>query len=461
MIPISIDTLMKYNVPGPRYTSYPTAPDWNGVYAHAEYRAGLEDLASSDVDTPISMYLHVPFCSQRCLFCACNVIIRNDFRDAEPYVQYLVREIGMVRRHLKRQNKIIQLHWGGGTPTFLSVDQIRRIYQAIAQQFEVLPDSEVAIEIDPCVTSHEQLDLLKSLGFNRVSMGVQDFNEDTQQAVRRVQAEDLTSDMVAYCRKIGLGSINLDLIYGLPYQTVDSFARTVRRIMEISPDRVAMFSFAHVPWIVPHQNLMPADKMPDARQKFEIFLEARRAFVEGGYRQIGMDHFAKPDDSMTIALDRKKLHRNFMGYTLKPADNLIGIGMTSIGYVSRAFAQNEKVIKKYFRLIDHDQLPVVKGYKLNEDDLRRQFVIMSLMCNFEVSLPEFGRRFGVPFERYFESELSELGPFIEDQFLAVTDQTIRATELGSLFIRNIAMVFDYFLRQKKLNQEKLRYSKTV
>lgn len=461
MIPISIDTLMKYNVAGPRYTSYPTAPDWKGLFGVAEYNDALRLLAEADEDRPISIYVHIPFCSQRCLFCACNVIVREDHRDAEPYVQYLIREIEMVRRQLGRQNKIIQLHWGGGTPTFLSVEQINRIYTTLQRHFEILPDSEVAIEIDPCVTSNEQLELLKNLGFNRVSMGVQDFNEDTQNAVRRVQAEDLTANMVDHCRKIGIGSINLDLIYGLPYQTVETFSETIRRILQISPDRVALFSFAHVPWIVPHQNLMPSEHMPDARQKFEIFLDARNAFARSGYRHIGMDHFAKPNDAMTRALEQKKLHRNFMGYTLKPADNLIGLGMTSIGYVSEAFAQNEKVIRKYFRLIDQGQLPVVKGYKLNNDDLRRQFVIMSLMCNFEVSLVEFQRRFGDSFQEYFRSELPDLMPFVEDGFITISEETISATEIGMLFIRNIAMTFDRFLREKQKKQEPLRYSKTV
>ncbi len=458
---VSVDTLMKYDVPGPRYTSYPTAPDWNGPFGWPEYDRCLVSLADLRSDVPISMYVHIPFCHQRCLFCACNVIIRKDYRDAEDYVRYVIKEIGFVRNRLGHQNKIIQLHWGGGTPTFLSPEQIERLFKAITAHFEILPDSEVAIEIDPCVTSREQLDLLWQLGFNRLSMGVQDFDEDTQKAVRRIQGEDLTADMVRYCRSLGFGSINLDLIYGLPYQTARRFADTVRRVIAISPDRVAMFSFAHVPWIVPHQNLLPGDRMPDTREKFEIFLEARRLFMESGYQSIGMDHFAKPRDSMTRALEKKQLHRNFMGYTLKPADNLVGLGMSSIGYVAQAFAQNEKVIRKYFRLLDAGQLPVVRGYRLDEDDVRRQFVIMSLMCNFEVSIEEFQRRFGLSFREYFAAELPDLQPFVEDAFLEFSDHAIRATELGSLFIRNIAMVFDKFLRMKKQKHEQLRYSRTV
>jgi oxygen-independent coproporphyrinogen-3 oxidase len=452
---------MKYNVPGPRYTSYPTAPDWNGPFGWPEYDRCLASLADLRSDVPISIYVHIPFCHQRCLFCACNVIIRKDYRDAEDYVRYVIKEIGFVRNRLGHQNRIIQLHWGGGTPTFLSPEQIERLFKAITTHFEILPDSEVAMEIDPCVTSREQLDLLWQLGFNRLSMGVQDFDEDTQKAVRRIQGEDLTADTVRYCRSLGFGSINLDLIYGLPYQTAQRFADTVRRVIAISPDRVAMFSFAHVPWIVPHQNLLPGDRMPDAREKFEIFLEARRLFMESGYQSIGMDHFAKPRDSMTRALEKKQLHRNFMGYTLKPADNLVGLGMSSIGYVAQAFAQNEKVIRKYFRLLDAGQLPVVRGYRLDEDDLRRQFVIMSLMCNFEVSIEEFERRFGLSFREYFAAELPDLQPFVKDAFLEFSDHAIRATELGSLFIRNIAMVFDKFLRMKKQKHEQLRYSRTV
>jgi oxygen-independent coproporphyrinogen III oxidase len=449
----------RYDRPGPRYTSYPTAVEFNDTFDEAAYRAQLAAMARTS--TPISLYLHLPFCEERCSFCGCSVIITRKREVAAVYLTYLHRELAMLAQALGERRQIVQYHWGGGTPTYLSLAQIAALQAVVRNHFDVEEGAEVAIEVDPRVTSVEQLALLRDLGFNRLSLGVQDFTPEVQEAVNRIQSESLTRTLFDAARDLGFESINVDLIYGLPLQTRDSFGKTADAVVAMRPDRVAVYSYAHVPWIRGHQKYLNPDDLPAAERKIELFVEAVDRFRAAGYEQIGMDHFALPTDELAIASAAGRLHRNFMGYTTRPAPDMLAAGVSGIGDVRGAFAQNTKKLSEYYSAIDAGRFPIERGYRLDADDHVRRFVITNLMCNFRVVRSEVESRFSIEFAKYFAPELAELDESaVADGFVTIDDAAIAVSPLGRLFVRNVAMVFDRHLRARATSAIPI-FSRTV
>jgi len=445
---VTVDLLRRYDRPGPRYTSYPTAVEFHAGFDEAAYREHLAR-AAAERDAPLSLYLHLPFCEERCTFCGCMVIITKKREVAAHYLDYLHREIALLAGHLQGRRRVVQYHWGGGTPTYLSVAQIEALQETVARHFDIQPGAEAAIEVDPRVTSFAQLETLRALGFNRLSMGVQDFTPAVQEAVNRVQGADETRALFERARELGYVSINIDLIYGLPLQTLDSFGRSVDAVVRMRPDRVAVYSFAHVPWIRGNQRRLRPEDLPSPETKLSLFVAARQRFLDGGYQAIGMDHFALPEDELARAARARSLHRNFMGYTVKPAPDMLGAGVSAIGDVAGAFAQNVKKLSEYYAAVDAGRFPIERGYRLSPDDHVRRHVITRLMCNFHVDVADVSRRFGIDFGSYFARELRELreGPVV-DGFVEMDEGRLELTPRGRLFVRNVCMVFDRYLREK-------------
>jgi oxygen-independent coproporphyrinogen-3 oxidase len=456
---VTADLLRRYDRPGPRYTSYPTAVEFSDAFGAADYRERLA-AAARRPDLPLSLYTHIPFCQSRCSFCACTVLITRNPRVSEMYMGYLLREIDMVAPLLGDRRRVKQFHWGGGTPTYLDVDQIRRLFAKFAGHFTFEPDAEVALEVDPRVTTGEQMALLRDLGFNRVSMGVQDFDGAVQDAIHREQPFEMTRDLVLASRRLGFHSVNVDLVYGLPRQTEEGFLRTIDQVIGIRPDRLAVYSFAMVPWMKRNQRLIRPDELPLPEVKLRLYGHARERLLAAGYRAIGMDHFALPGDELSVAAKGRVLHRNFMGYTTRPAPDMVAFGMSSIGEVAGAFVQNHKSLTRYYALLDAGELPVERGYALDADDERRRAVILSLMCNFHVDVEAWERRFGLRFAGEYAREIAELveGPAAHG-FVKVLPGALEVTELGSLFVRNLAMVFDRHLRERAADRP--AFSRTV
>ena len=446
---VSFDLLQRYDRPGPRYTSYPTAVQFHDGFGEAAYREHLA-AAAAQAGEPLSLYVHLPFCEERCSFCGCMVIITRKREVAATYLDYLKREVRLLRRALGSRRQVVQWHWGGGTPTYLAPAQIADLHASIAEHFDVQPGAEVAIEIDPRVTTHEQLALLRQLGFNRLSLGVQDFTPEVQAAVNRIQGVEPTRALYEHARALGFDSINVDLIYGLPRQTRTSFAAAVDTVIAMRPDRVALYSYAHVPWIRGNQKSIPLADLPSPVQKLELFVAAMERFVAAGYSQIGMDHFALPSDPLAQACAAGRLHRNFMGYTTRPAADMIGVGVSAIGEVAGAFAQNVKKLSTYYAAIAEERFPVERGYRLDADDRIRRYVIAELMCNFRVARAEVERRFDLQFETYFAQELEELrAEPVADGLLTITPDALTVSAAGRLLVRNIAMIFDRHLRARR------------
>jgi len=460
-VEITLELLRKYDRPGPRYTSYPTAVEFNTDYDHAVYEAKLAE-ADARTDEPLSFYVHLPFCEERCSYCGCNVVITKKREVAATYLRYLHREIEMLAERLPRRRRVTQYHWGGGTPTYLSPAQMEALHGVIAERFAIDPHGEAAIEIDPRVTTREQIDLLQRLGFNRLSMGVQDFTPEVQEAVNRRQSEAETRELYDYCRSRGFASINLDLIYGLPLQTPESFARSMETVLDLRPDRLAIYSYAFVPWLKAHQKRIEVQDLPAPEVKLRLFCIARSMLLDAGYVAIGMDHFALPGDELVRALERRRLHRNFMGYTVKMGSDMVGVGSSAIGDVQASFAQNTKKLSAYYKAIDAGRFPIERGYLLSRDDEIRREVITRLMCNFHLDRREIEARFDVDFGDYFADELARLGEPegpVAHGFLDITPDALDVVGQGRLFVRNVCMIFDRYLKAKKDN--KMVFSRTV
>lgn len=445
--------LERYNLSGPRYTSYPTAPVWAEDFAESDYRHALYHQSPTHQQgqvLPLSLYMHLPFCEERCLFCSCNVIITKQKHHANAYLDYLVKEIDLYASQVDTTRPVVQLHWGGGTPTYMSPDQLARLFDHIQRRFMLASDAEIALEVDPRVTTPEHITRLRQLGFNRVSMGVQDFAQPVQESIRRLQSFDQTRALVELSREQGFDSVNTDLIYGLPYQTLASFEETVDQLIALSPDRVALYNFAHVPWISPHQKYLPNEAMPHGKEKYRIFRMAIRRLLEAGYLYIGMDHFAKPGDELAVALDDGTLHRNFMGYTTRAGQaEMLGMGVSAISSLVGHYAQNVKKLTQYYAALDAGRFPLHRGYALTADDALRRFVIQGLMCQTHLSISEVEQRFAVEFASYFKSELAQLLPLANDGLVVLSPQAIALTPLGRIFARNVAMVFDAHLAARK------------
>ena len=449
--------LARYNRPGPRYTSYPTAPVWNDSFGPADLERVHEE--AEQARSPVSLYMHIPFCESLCLFCACNVIIQKDKRVAPPYLDVLKSEMERVSRSVSKQREVVQFHWGGGTPTYLTPEQIEDLFGAVRERFSFAADAEIGIEVDPRVTSREHLETLRRLGFNRLSMGIQDFHPEVQKAIHRIQPFELTQDLLLAARELGFDSINVDLIYGLPYQSPERFAHTVDQIVELAPDRVALFSYAHVPWLKKQQGSFAAF-LPEGMQKFEIFRTGLLKFLQAGYLYIGMDHFAKPGDELAISQQKRTLHRNFQGYTTKAGADLYGMGVTAISGIQNAYAQNHRELAAWEKAVSERGIATMRGYRLSDDDRLRRAVISRLLCHTIVIKDEIAREFGVDFDQYFADELTRLEAPRNDGLVLLEADQIRATWLGRIFIRNLAMVFDPYLEKQQLAAKPL-FSKTL
>jgi len=455
---IDIDLIKKYDKPGPRYTSYPTAPHFNESFTHENY---LEEVIRTNQgkDLPdLSLYFHLPFCDTLCYFCGCNMIVTRSRDRIKKYINSLKREIDLISAHISQDRKATQLHWGGGTPTYLNPDEIADLSAYIQGRFDFNSDIEAGCEIDPRGLTKAHLAALKGGGFNRISMGVQDINETVQKAVNRIQPEGLTRQVVDWVRESGFDSINLDLMYGLPHQSARSFEKTVDAIIGLDPDRIALFNFAYVPWMKKHQKVIRPKDLPAPGEKLEILRMSTRKLTQAGYVFIGMDHFAKPDDELTLALKAKKLYRNFQGYSTHAGADLYAMGITSISQFGRIYAQNIKKEKKYQAALDKGILPTAKGYYLSDDDLLRRHVIIKLMCDFELDFASIDDEFNIDFETYFSRGLNSFDEMMADNLVSIENRMLKVTRMGRFLIRNIAMNFDGYIERK---EDHARYSRTV
>ena len=444
---ISLASLVRqYDRPGPRYTSDPTAVEFNASFDEAAYRGRLEAAALSA--DPLSLYVHLPFCEERCSYCGCAMIAARNREVALRYLPYVEKELSLLADMLGHRTRLVQLHWGGGTPNYFTPDELSGLHAAIRRRFTIDADAECAIEVDPRVTTGAQLRTLRALGFNRLSMGVQDLESEVQAAIGRHQTENQTRGTFDYARQIGFHSINVDLVYGLPRQGLASFTRTVESILAMRPDRIAVYSYAHVPWIRPHQKRIDPQDLPSPALKAGLIGAAADTFLRAGYVAIGMDHFALPDDELAVAARERRLHRNFMGYTTQPARDVLGVGLSAIGDVCGAFSQNVKKLPAYYAALDAGRFPVERGYALSPDDAVRRRVINELMCNFHVDRRAIAAAHGVDFDSYFSRELETLagrdGP-VADGILEVSADGLTVTARGRLFVRTICMHFDKYL----------------
>ena len=458
---VTPDLLARHDRPGPRYTSYPTAVEFDDRFTAKHYKERLTQANERSAD-PLSLYVHIPFCERRCSFCGCNVIISKRREPVRKYLDYLFKEIDLLASALPDRRTLLQYHWGGGTPTYLDIAQMKALMSKVTDHFHIAPRAEVAIEIDPEVTTVEQLEAAREIGFNRLSIGVQDFTPKVLEAVRRAQSVEQTRLLLDAARDLGFGSVNIDLIYGLPHQNPANFADTLDKVIEMRPERVAVYSFAYVPWIKRNQKKLPVDYLPEREAKFALFALAIRSFLGAGYVQIGMDHFALPEDELGQASTKRKLHRNFMGYTVHRAPDMVGLGVSSIGSLCDAFAQNVKKAPQYYQAIDEGRFPIERGYVLSEDDRIRRHVITELMCNFHVNAKEISQLFGIDFNKYFRSEIDELcapGGQADQELVSVAQDGIEVLPIGRLFVRNVCMVFDTYLKKK--NGDGRVFSRTV
>ena len=447
----------KYSKPGPRYTSYPTAPEFSNSFTKED----LSDKFKNQSDNrPISLYIHIPFCRSACYFCGCNVIFTSKEDKKIRYIEYLKKELKILAKHLNTNRLVTQMHFGGGTPTFLSAAQMDEVLNAIKETFPNFSnDAEISCEVDPRFFTQEHMDVLKKHGTNRLSFGVQDLQDEVQKTIHRIQPFNETKAVVDIARNAGINSINIDLIYGLPLQTRASFKNTIEQIITLNPDRLAVFNYAHVPWMVKTQRKFDETTFASASTKLEILQDTIEFFTTNGYNMVGMDHFAKPDDELFQAIQKGELHRNFQGYTTKGGADLIGIGVTSIGDGVDYYAQNFKDLASYEEAIDKGELPVFKGYKLNDDDILRQYVIMELMANFALDIKKVEEKFNINFKEYFDDALKALVEFQEAELLEVSESKIEVNQTGAMLIRNICMPFDAYLNN--IPEDKRRFSKTI
>lgn len=447
--------LTKYNQPLPRYTSYPPATELRESFLPREFERAIA--IGNYQQTPLSLYCHIPFCESACYFCGCNTIITQQKTVADPYLEYLIRNIRQMAALSDRRRRVNQMHWGGGTPNYLNLDQVDRLWNALAEQFHFAEDAEISIEVNPAYLDRNYVQGLRQIGFNRISFGIQDFDPQVQAAINRIQPEAHLFQVMEWMREAKFDSINVDLIYGLPFQTPDTFRDTIRKTIALDPDRIALFNFAYIPWIKPTQkkHIDPAD-LPSPSDKLTIFHLSIDELTASGYQFIGMDHFAKPTDELTLAQQAGQLHRNFQGYTTQPESDLLAFGMTSISMLHDVYVQNHKRLQDFYRAIDAEQLPIERGVSLSQEDVLRRAVIMELMCQFELSKgaieAKYHLSFDQSFDEYFAPERHQLEALEADGLVRLTPNHIEVTPAGRLLIRNIAAVFDTYLRNKQTRQ---------
>ncbi len=443
-----LDLIKKHDKAGPRYTSYPTAPMFHDGIGSSVYATTLKKVATDEA--PLSLYIHIPFCNTVCYYCGCNKIVTKQYDRAQPYLDLLFQEIDAVADLVGKTRPVTQLHFGGGTPTFLNDSQIRALMGKLRGRFQFVSDdkAEYSIEMDPRECTPETVKTLREVGFNRMSMGVQDFDPVVQKAVNRIQSKEVTLSVLNDARREGFKSMNIDLMYGLPHQTVDTFDVTLDQIIAFSPDRIALFNYAHLPEMFMPQRRIDASAMPSPQEKLNILEHSIHKLLGAGYVFIGMDHFAKPDDELTIAQQQGKLYRNFQGYSTQADCDLIGLGLTSIGYVGGSFFQNQKDMDAYQTAIEQGGLAVFRGYTLSNEDHLRRAVIMRLMCDFKLDFARFERDFDIDFNQHFADALADLEDMQYDRLLTLSDKGLNVLPAGRLMIRNVAMVFDEHLRSK-------------
>ncbi|MGK0432960.1 MAG: oxygen-independent coproporphyrinogen-3 oxidase, partial [Planctomycetota bacterium] len=405
------ELLSRYDQPGPRYTSYPTAPVWSQEFGPDEHRESLVRANEQD-GKGMSLYVHLPFCRSMCFYCGCSVIIARDPKNGDRYVGEVLQEAALARTTLQANRPVVQHHWGGGTPTFLTPEQLERLFKGLLAIYPHTPDAEISIEVDPRVTSVRQLEVLRECGFNRISMGVQDFDEEVQKAINRIQPYEQTRDLVQASRSLGFASINLDLVYGLPHQTAEKFADSIQKVLGLRPDRLACYGYAHVPWLKKHQEVISVADLPRGSDKLDLYLLSLNAFQDAGYEAIGMDHFALPEDGLVKAANSGNLHRNFMGYATHQAEDMLSFGVTSISEVAGAFAQNVKQLNQYREHLDAGRLPVERGMRRSEDDEKRRAIILDLMCRFSLDYDAHGG--ADAFRQQYGSAMAAMTPLAKD-----------------------------------------------
>ncbi len=454
------DLISRYDRAGPRYTSYPTAVQFSEEFDSGNYTENAQLTNENLVPHPLSLYFHLPFCNTVCYYCACNKIITNNRSHADPYLKLLHREIELQSKLFDKDRVVDQLHWGGGTPTFISMDQMSELMDVTRSLFSLREDDEgeYSIELDPRECNSQTVALLRKLGFNRISLGVQDFDPDVQKSVNRIQTEEETLAVIESARQEGFKSVSLDLIYGLPKQTVDSFARTLEKVIEMQPDRLSIFNYAHMPDRFKVQKQINSSELPAPATKLEIFQHNINTLIDAGYVYIGMDHFAKPDDELTIAQQKGKLTRNFQGYSTHGDCDVIGMGISAISKTGNCYAQNYHSIADYERSINADTIPIFRGYKLDNDDLFRQYIITQLICHFSLKFSDVDDRYLIDFQEYFYNEIQALKMMQNDGLLTMDLEGIKISAAGRLLVRNICMVFDKYLRQSTANQS---FSKAI
>ncbi len=447
MSAVSPELLRRFDVPGPRYTSYPTADRFVEAFGADDYIQALKQRRSGiAMAMPLSLYVHIPFCESLCYYCACNKIITKHHSRAEEYLRYLSREIDLHTAHVGVGQSVSQLHLGGGSPTFLSDPELRELMAMLRRSFTLAPGGEYSIEIDPRTVDAGRLETLAELGFNRLSFGVQDFDPAVQKAVHRIQPAEQVFSLMASARRLGFESVNVDLIYGLPMQTPESFDRTLAQVVELKPDRIALYAYAHLPERFKPQRRIITVELPNAASKVSMLSRSLSAFLDAGYVYVGMDHFALPDDALAIAKRQGRLHRNFQGYSTQPDCDLIALGVSSIGRVGATYSQNAKTLAEYYDLLDQGRLPVVRGLAVSRDDLVRRAVIMALMCQGQVQFESIDLAYLVDFKTYFAKEIEALGSLASQGLVELNDAGIQVTADGWFFVRAIAMVFDRYLQ---------------
>lgn len=455
---ISDDLLRRFDIPGPRYTSYPTADRFVEAFTEQDYVQALEQRKAGSMALPLSLYVHIPFCESVCYYCACNKVITKHHERAAEYLRYLTREVELQVAHFGRGHNVSQLHLGGGTPTFLSDAELEDLMTMLRSHFTLVPGGEYSVEVDPRTVTEERLRALARLGFNRLSFGVQDFDPAVQKAVHRVQPAEQVFALVAAARRIGFESINVDLIYGLPMQTPESFARTLTQVNTLRPDRIALYAYAHLPARFKPQRRIIAAELPSGSAKLAMLSASLDALQDAGYVYVGMDHFALPTDALAVAKRQGRLHRNFQGYSTQPDCDLIALGVSAIGRIGATYSQNAKTLEEYRDMLDQGRLPIVRGLALTRDDLLRRAVIMSLMCQGELQFESIELGHLIDFKSYFARELEQLQGLAEQGLVRLDKTGLQVTEAGWYLVRAIAMVFDKYLR---VDQDRARFSKLI
>ena len=454
------ELLQRYDVAGPRYTSYPTADRFVEAFGEADYLQALEQRRDGvgAKAYPLSLYVHIPFCESLCYYCACNKIITKHHERGAEYLRYLEREVDLNIAHLGQGQVVSQLHLGGGSPTFLSDAELAQLMAMLRRNFQFAPGGEYSVEIDPRTVTRERLAHLAELGFNRLSFGVQDFEPAVQKAVHRIQPAEQVFDLVAAARELGFESVNADLIYGLPMQTPETFERTLEKITQLRPDRIALYAYAHLPERFKPQRRIHTQDLPPAASKLVMLSSAMRVLVEAGYVYVGMDHFALPNDALAVAKRQGRLHRNFQGYSTQPDCDLIGLGVSAIGRMGGTYSQNAKTMEEYVDMLDHGQLPIVKGLALSRDDLIRRAWIMAIMCQGQVQYDAFNEGWLIDAKKYFAPELSQLESLQDQGLVELSEGGLKVTPMGWFFVRGVAMVFDKYLQA---DRNRTRFSKII